>query len=442
MKYYILMLIILLAAGLCAEINMYPRTTLAEACVTTSEPNCQMAYNGLNSLLGDTNRSEFITARLYHDSGTYSNASVESRYAFYGVMAVPTVVFNGITSIVGPATEQSYWDILSPNIFGGSPIQIRINDFNTTTGIVSGTVTMYDPLLTIEDEPLTFMLLEDNVGTETNVVRQVTNSALFLAGQGNSANYSYQFNLDPGWNPANLWAIVLFQRQDHEIIQATSSLSLPVHSMRCAFDWDANDVVGDVSATLLGEPLYFFNMGGDDDMMINLVVDNGPTDWYFNYCDDIGNCYPGGMQLPFNLTAGEARNLHLNIWIGSTGIAHAHFEITSPALGTFNVFFTVRSSDYVGVCDEVVAAPLTLKGNAPNPFRGQTSFAVTADKAQSASVQVFNLRGQIVAETASQSLGAGENNIVWQAPTDLPAGIYFYRLKGVQSSLQRMLLLK
>jgi hypothetical protein len=71
-----------------------------------------------------------------------------------------------------------------------------------------------------------------------------------------------------------------------------------------------------------------------------------------------------------------------------------------------------------------------------------TSFLVTANKASYATIQIFNLKGELVAETTSYPIYPGENKIEWIAPSYLVNGIYFYRLKEQPVPLSKMLLLK
>ncbi len=184
-------------------------------------------------------------------------------------------------------------------------------------------------------------------------------------------------------------------------------------------------------------------------MSMSIVVDSpdiasDPVDWYFNYCDEDGNCYPGGTPLPLVMGSGDTRNFHLNLWVGSSGKAWFHFEITSDDLGTFKVPFTCQTDDYVDNQDDALTPSiLTLQGNRPNPFKGQTTFMISAARSHSsASIQIFNSRGQKVAETKPTEFFQGENSIAWQVPENLPAGIYFYRLNDMPGTTRRMLLLK
>jgi hypothetical protein len=85
---------------------------------------------------------------------------------------------------------------------------------------------------------------------------------------------------------------------------------------------------------------------------------------------------------------------------------------------------------------------MTLQRNYPNPFKNMTSFPVKAYKEGYATIQIFNLKGELIAEIDSHPIHQGENKIEWIAPSYLVNGIYFYRLKEQPSALYKMLLIK
>lgn len=440
MKNVLITIFLLAATLLAANPTYWPVTTLAESGVTSGNAFCDFALLGVNTVLGATNRSEFVAARLYHASGNLTTPSVDQRFIDYGISEVPTVYFNGDFGITGPATAYSYQEVVDGLRFDASPLRINIDNWNPAAATVAGTVTMYDPELSFSGYNLTAILVEDNVGAATNVARQVVSQALSLSGAGDTEMFSLSFSYDPSWVVGNLWAIVLVQNGTQHILQSASTQAKPTYLMRAAMDWDNHDLVSDPNTVLLSNPLWFYNLGAMDNVTLQIVVDEAPGDWYFNYCDEDNNCYPGSLALPITLAPNDTRAFHLNISVGSTGIARFHYLMSSANLGQFIVPFTCRTSDYVDNDDSVLQPAVLLGANYPNPFRGGTAFAVNADKAGvQASVQVFNLKGQLVAETPAQSLAQGANSIVWNAPADLPSGIYFYRLKGVEGGLRRML---
>ncbi|MFO8145345.1 MAG: T9SS type A sorting domain-containing protein [Candidatus Syntrophosphaera sp.] len=450
MKHIVFFVILLAITALAAQPEFYPKTTIAEALVVDGDPASDTALQDLDTIQGEMNRGEFFVSRLYSNSGDLSNASVDARLDHHDVSLYPSVVFNGAMTFLGPAPFVSYQNWVNLQNTRPAPVKMEVTQFDDATGDVSVCLTRIDPDMSGGGYyELVWFLMEDNVGGETNVARQILNQEITVPSMGNPGNFSNSFTLDPAWNTDNLWmAVSLVWDWDH-ILQSASSNALPEHYLRCAYDWYASDLVTPPNSTLESDPIWFFNLGAADNMSMSIVVDStdiasDPVDWYFNYCDEGGNCYPGGTPLPLVMDSGETRVFDLNLMVGSSGKAWFHFEITSPNLGTFKVPFTCQTDDYVDNQDDALTPSiLTLHGNKPNPFKGQTTFTISADRSHSdASIQIFNARGQKVAETRSTQLYQGENSIAWQVPENLPAGIYFYRLKDAPGTTRRMLLLK
>ncbi len=441
MKHIALITLALLALSLPAQPQFYPMTTLAENCLVVNNTACDVNNANLAIVLDQTNRSQLVSARLYHASGELTNPSTDQRFLAYNVTTVPTTIINGSIGITGSTPVETYLTLLQNFLYLPSPLKMQVTNFDPGTGQALVSVTKMDPNVDITGQDLVFFLVEDNVGSATNVTRQVLYQDISLPQAGVPTTFSTSFTVSPAWIQANLWVLACVQLDDMQILQTASSLPLPQYSLRCAFDWDADDLEGGLNASLVSEPFYLFNTGATDNYTAQIVVEDGPADWYFNFCDEEGNCYPGNVPLPFSINAGEFKAFHLNLWIASTGTAHFYFQINSTNSGTLQLHFTARSDD-VSASDLVQIPALRLEANQPNPFAGATSFRIASDKAlASATIQIFNLKGQLVDEAAATNLRQGTNNITWQAPSELPAGVYFYRLSG-ERNLRRMLLLK
>jgi hypothetical protein len=80
-----------------------------------------------------------------------------------------------------------------------------------------------------------------------------------------------------------------------------------------------------------------------------------------------------------------------------------------------------------------VADPFSslLLSSYPNPFNPSTRIEFTLPEAGVAELAVFNLSGQLVEIIHVSYLSTGTHSSSWQPEADLPAGIYFLRLKTV-----------
>jgi photosystem II stability/assembly factor-like uncharacterized protein len=83
-----------------------------------------------------------------------------------------------------------------------------------------------------------------------------------------------------------------------------------------------------------------------------------------------------------------------------------------------------------------------LEQNYPNPFNPTTSLQYTIDSRQFVTLKVFDLLGREVATLVNEEKPSGEYQVEFDG-TNLPSGIYFYRLKaGQYSETRKMVLLK
>ncbi len=71
---------------------------------------------------------------------------------------------------------------------------------------------------------------------------------------------------------------------------------------------------------------------------------------------------------------------------------------------------------------------LTLNGNYPNPFNPTTRISFTLPEEAEVKLHIYNTLGQEVKQLLNQPLEAGTHAVDFVA-SDLPSGIYFYRLE-------------
>jgi hypothetical protein len=85
--------------------------------------------------------------------------------------------------------------------------------------------------------------------------------------------------------------------------------------------------------------------------------------------------------------------------------------------------------------------------NLPNPFNAQTRIEFAMERAGRATLEVYNLLGQVQDRVEWNSLEPGVHSWLWQGRSadgrPLPSGVYFYRIEVDQASaIGRMVLLK
>ncbi|MDZ4181977.1 MAG: T9SS type A sorting domain-containing protein, partial [Candidatus Cloacimonadaceae bacterium] len=93
--------------------------------------------------------------------------------------------------------------------------------------------------------------------------------------------------------------------------------------------------------------------------------------------------------------------------------------------------------------ETVPALPLKLSVY-PNPFKTEVALGIEAQKAQSATVEIYNIRGQKVRSLTDITLSIGENTIRWDGTNDrkqaIGSGIYLVRVRNRDGIVTRKIL--
>ena len=92
--------------------------------------------------------------------------------------------------------------------------------------------------------------------------------------------------------------------------------------------------------------------------------------------------------------------------------------------------------------DEPLPSEYSLTQNYPNPFNPSTTIKYSIPEASFVNIKVFNLIGQEITELVNKELQKGNYEISFDA-TNLPSGVYFYRLEaGNFVQTRKMILMK
>lgn len=155
-----------------------------------------------------------------------------------------------------------------------------------------------------------------------------------------------------------------------------------------------------------------------------------------DYFASAGVVFPAGFIID-NLT-GVSANGNVIVGFGHPGgvypYSHEGFIITL---------------DTVSSVPEVAQLQgMTFEPNYPNPFNPATTIALSVDKSQSVSLDVFNSRGQLVRRLHAGVLSVGRHEIVWNGQDNggrsVASGVYFARVRADNGATesQRMMLVK
>jgi hypothetical protein len=127
---------------------------------------------------------------------------------------------------------------------------------------------------------------------------------------------------------------------------------------------------------------------------------------------------------------------------------HRVYRVTDPRQERTLVYYRLRKanddgsmlfSDEVPVGEEHVLT-FALGDNQPNPFATVTEIPYTLAEPTFISLEVFDLMGRRVAQLVNERKAAGS----WSAPfdgSDLPGGIYFYKMRSPSGSVTKKMYL-
>ena len=143
----------------------------------------------------------------------------------------------------------------------------------------------------------------------------------------------------------------------------------------------------------------------------------------------------------------------LPLIIGNNHVLETHFIGQIDDVLMYNYAMTSEkvkelfdSYGIVTAIDENSANPLpvqyVLKQNYPNPFNPLTKIEFHLPQPGFTTLSVYNALGQEVATLVSEKLEIGVHSVTFE-PTNLPSGVYFYKIKSGQfSQVHKMMFIK
>ena len=104
----------------------------------------------------------------------------------------------------------------------------------------------------------------------------------------------------------------------------------------------------------------------------------------------------------------------------------------------------------VGVAadDPTIPDVTVLNGNYPNPFSGSTAISFSLKETGNVSIDIYNMKGQLVKTLVDNELAANNHSITWNGRdnnnNEVSSGMYFYKMSvgNEYSSIKKMVILK
>ena len=112
------------------------------------------------------------------------------------------------------------------------------------------------------------------------------------------------------------------------------------------------------------------------------------------------------------------------------------------ANGEFEIIETIAANGNNFIDAAIIPSQITLGDAYPNPFNPSTTFDLQVAVAGHVSLNVYNLKGNVVGSLINNSIDPGNYNITWDA-SNLSSGIYLLRAETANSiATQKVTLVK
>jgi PKD repeat protein len=173
----------------------------------------------------------------------------------------------------------------------------------------------------------------------------------------------------------------------------------------------------------------------------------------------------------YDILRSQVNNLNLadvinpQVIVGNNNPTGASYEYSDDELdGTGNYFYWIKTiemsnlSEFFGPVvvnvqanndSEEIVIPIftTLKSIYPNPFNPSTSVRFYVKEAEQVSIDVYNVKGQLIKNLTSDYFGEGFHDVVWNGRDNnndnCASGIYFFRMEsGSRKQMRKAILVK
>ncbi|MDD2229977.1 MAG: choice-of-anchor J domain-containing protein [Candidatus Cloacimonetes bacterium] len=134
----------------------------------------------------------------------------------------------------------------------------------------------------------------------------------------------------------------------------------------------------------------------------------------------------------------------------NTGTAPVYIGIQCVSHDAFAFFVDDVSIIGGAVANEDPTIPMInveLKGNYPNPFNPETTIAYSVKQAAPVSIEIYNIKGQLVKTLLNDIKEPGDHTVVWNGKDNsgcaVSSGVYYYKMNtSIYSSTKKMIIMK
>ena len=159
-----------------------------------------------------------------------------------------------------------------------------------------------------------------------------------------------------------------------------------------------------------------------------LYVDAGEPMGFGLMCDDDDVTYSWFVDEELQQTTSFAFSLTLTVndWHEVKGVvSNENYDLPKV--------WWVFVAGGTEISENVVSNKTALYQNIPNPFNPETNIKFYLDESGYTSLEIYNIKGQLVKTLVSNDLPAGEHSFIWNGKDEkgsqVASGIYLYNLK-------------
>jgi hypothetical protein len=179
-------------------------------------------------------------------------------------------------------------------------------------------------------------------------------------------------------------------------------------------------------------PLMVYNIGSLTLNVTDITIGSPTYRPYFTFSDTVFSIAPDdSFQITVTFTPTQPQSYNCNFGIFNNSLVHLYM-VGILAQG---VLTGVSESQ-----TELIPQAFSLEQNHPNPFNPETEIAFSIPYPSIVKFSVYNIMGQKVATLVDGTIGVGNYQVKWNA-SDMPSGIYFYRLTSGSTILTRKMIL-
>jgi hypothetical protein len=176
--------------------------------------------------------------------------------------------------------------------------------------------------------------------------------------------------------------------------------------------------------------------GGDGTVTLNWQTASERENDHFEVLRD-GHLAAANVRATNSATGAHYSWTDHNVQNGQT----YNYELVAVDIGGDRATLASAEATPAGSTVEIISE-YTLRQNYPNPFNPRTSISFDLVQSGFVKLTVYNPMGQQVAAVVSGEMNAGNHTIAFDA-SDLPSGMYLYRLEvNGFSAVRKMLLMK